>query len=114
MIVEGHMIATDCVIMTAPANVCKARRLGRRLRGTEEHAHLSAYIDEWVTPSYLQYGMPAIERLTASARSRGLLLVCIDSSDGQSVVENVATIALQLRSKADISQMSETLWNQSC
>ena len=79
IIVEGHLLGrmvaqeedemfqklinafdTILVIMiSCSKDTCKQRRLLRRQRSTTEFNELNCYIDKYVWPSYIQYGLPA-------------------------------------------------------
>ncbi|CAE8695947.1 unnamed protein product, partial [Polarella glacialis] len=70
VIVEGHLVAVDqelvamatlVVTLRCPQDVCKDQRLRRRPRPPQETEELSKYIDRFVWPAFLLYGLPALD-----------------------------------------------------
>eukprot|EP00931_Biecheleriopsis_adriatica_P124482 TRINITY_DN99617_c0_g1_i1.p1 TRINITY_DN99617_c0_g1~~TRINITY_DN99617_c0_g1_i1.p1 ORF type:complete len:226 (+),score=41.14 TRINITY_DN99617_c0_g1_i1:84-680(+) len=116
VVVEGHLVATDkeltslaalAVILRCPEDVCKARRLNRRLRSEQETRELEAYIDKYVWPAYLEHGQPALAALEEECEKSGKLCLVFDSPE-VSLVEQAQKVhsSLQMLISAQAADVS--------
>lgn len=117
VLVEGHMLPTDtelvamasvCVLLRAPQEVCRGRRVGRRSRPRPEQEQLERYYDNWVWPAHVQYWEPAAEQLQARCRETGATVVDIDTADGRDMMCYVeqAVTAVKEAATADAARTS--------
>ena len=94
IIVEGHLLgdasavffgnfAGCCnilaVMITCSTECCKYRRLQRRPRSDDERHELTTYIDNFVLPSFLKYGVGAMQAMRDLVVSKGCNLMEVDS-----------------------------------
>lgn len=107
VVVEGHMLGAgtsvflnafhgqaSIVIATIECgmDVCKQRRLNRRARSKEEWDDLSAYIDRFVAPSFLEFGVPALESLRKCKEEypdRNIQLLVLQADQEDSLEPNI-------------------------
>lgn len=99
VIVEGHLVATDavlvamavcCVVLRCTQADSRARRMHRRSRTPA--LELGQYLDDWVWPSFLRYGQPALDALEAHCRHTGVCLCYIDGTDGRTAADYAADV----------------------
>jgi len=105
-VVEGHILSyeTLCnsfdffkdiivILIKCPRNICKYRRIDRNKRNNEEREELEMYYDKYVWPSYLRYGVPAMQSFRDSQvkNDEKIKMFEIDS-DKTSIEENVQKI----------------------
>ena len=96
IIVEGHLLGdatakfqqfendfdTIAVLVTCQKDTCKRRRLERRYRNEDEKNVLANYIDTFVWPSFLKYGVDAMHSL----RTPGIDSSACENSNGKSTI----------------------------
>ena len=78
-------------------NICKQRRLKRKPRSDNERNELATYIDIFVWPSFLKYGIGAMQAMRDLATSKGFAIFEIDSD-----YRNLNTIVNDILQQIDI------------
>ena len=83
VLVEGHMLGAAAtqffesfngkasialVFIQCSKDICKSRRLGRRKRSEQEWNELNTYIDDFVWPSFVETGIPMMDKLRNHAK----------------------------------------------
>ena len=112
MIVEGHMLGAAAneffnsfqgkasmalVFIKCSKDTCKSRRLGRRKRSEQEWSELNTYIDDFVWPSFVETGIPTMDKLRdlgklSQANNRDVSILDVFTENPKTLEKNVQRI----------------------